>query len=194
MSGTYPASPIFKAVDFTSVNYNVSSETQSGRVQVRNLGGQRWEFSAEYSVLYRADFQPVMAFVMKQRGMLETFQIVLPQISDQTGDAAGTVLTVGAHAVGDSTIDVDGATGTFKAGDMIKFGHTKVYMITDDVTAAAGEATINIIPPLVVALADDEVVTFDAVPFTVRLSNDVQEYELMSANRVNFDLDFIEAV
>ena len=194
MSGTYPASPVFQEVDFRSVHYNVTSETQSGRTQVRNLGGQRWEFSAKYSVLLRSDFQPVHAFILKQRGMLETFQIALPQISKQTGSASGTILVNGAHSVGDTTIAVDGMTGTFKAGDVIKFAHSKVYMITDDVTASAGAATVSIQPPLVAALADNEAVTYDDVEFTVRLNNDVQEYALMSASRVTFEVDFIEAV
>mgnify|MGYP003632399528 FL=1 len=96
MSGTYPASPVFASIGFKSQHYNLSSESVSGRTQVRNIGGQRFEFSAQYSKLSRAEFAPVMAFVMAQRGMAETFSIVLPEISAKTGTASGTARANGA--------------------------------------------------------------------------------------------------
>ena len=51
MSGQYPTTPVFESVSFTSKFYNLSSTSLSGRTQVRNIGGQRWEFSAKYSRL-----------------------------------------------------------------------------------------------------------------------------------------------
>jgi hypothetical protein len=195
MSGTYPATPKFASTNFKSVFYNVSSTTITGRTQVRNIGGQRFEFSAAYPALTRAEFAPVHAFIMAQQGMAESFSIVLPQISEKSGDAAGTVVADGAGAIGDTSVDVDGATGTFKAGDVIKFaGHSKVYMIVSDVTAAAGAATINIIPALREAVADNEAVIFDDVPFLVRLNDDVQEYSLGLASIVEYEVDMIEAL
>ena len=35
---------------------------------------------------------------------------------------------------------------------------------------------VTIEPPLISALADDEAVTYDNVPFTVHLTNDIQEF------------------
>jgi hypothetical protein len=192
MSGTYPASPIFASVGFKSVYYNLSSQSLSGRTQVRNIGGQRFEFSASYSRLLRSEFTPVLAFVMSQRGMAETFSIVLPEISSTSGTASGTVRTNGTSPIGDKTIAVDGFTGLLKAGDVIKFAsHSKVYMVTQD---RDGAGDLSIEPGLEVAVANNIVITYNDVPFLVRLNNDIQEYNIGSASLVDFDVDFIESV
>ena len=192
MSGTYPASPIFKSVGFKSQHYNLSSESISGRTQVRNIGGQRFEFSAQYSRLSRSEFAPVIAFVMAQRGMAETFNVVLPQISFKTGDALGAVSTSASEAIGQTVISIDGLTNTLKAGDMIKFdNHSKVYMIVADLT---GSGNLSIQPALRIAVPNNTAVVYDGVPFLVRLNNDVQEYSLGSASLLDYEVDFIEAV
>ena len=192
MSGTYPTTPIFSTIGFRSVNYNLSSQSISGRTQVRNIGGQRFEFSAQYTRMTRSEFAPILVFTMAQRGSAETFTIVLPQISSKSGDASGTILVNGAADIGATTVGVDGVTGTLKAGDMVKFAnHSKVYMITAD---RAGDGNISIQPALRVAVPNDNAVTFDSVPFTVRLNNDVQEFNLGSASLVDYEIDMIEAV
>jgi len=192
MSGTYPASPIFASVGFKSVYYNLSSQSLSGRTQVRNIGGQRFEFSASYSRLFRSEFTPVLAFVMSQRGMAETFSIVLPEISSTSGTATGTVRTNGTSPIGDKAIAIDGLTGLLKAGDVIKFAsHSKVYMVTQD---RSGAGNLSIEPGLEAAVANDTVITYNDVPFLVRLNNDIQEYNIGSASLVDFDVDFIESV
>ena len=192
MSGTYPTTPIFSTIGFRSVNYNLSSQSISGRTQVRNIGGQRFEFSAQYTRMTRSEFAPILIFTMAQRGSAETFTIVLPQISSKSGDASGTILVNGAADIGATTVGVDGVTGTLKAGDMVKFAnHSKVYMLTAD---RAGDGNISIQPALRVAVPNDNAVTFDSVPFTVRLNNDVQEFNLGSASLVDYEIDMIEAV
>ncbi len=192
MSGTYPSTQSFSAIGFTSVYYNLSSQSISGRTQVRNIGGQRFEFSAEYPPLTRAEFAPIQAFIMAQRGMAETFQIVLPSISSKSGNATGTVRANGAESIGATSVTIDGLTGTLKAGDVIKFNsHSKVYMITADRT---GSGSLSIQPALVSAVADDETIAYDSVPFTVRLNNDVQEYNVGLSDLVSYEVDFIEAI
>ena len=192
MSGTYPTTPIFSTIGFRSVNYNLSSQSISGRTQVRNIGRQRFEFSAQYTRMTRSEFAPILVFTMAQRGSAETFTIVLPQISSKSGDASGTILVNGAADIGATTVGVDVVTGTLKAGDMVKFAnHSKVYMLTAD---RAGNGNISIQPALRVAVPNDNAVTFDSVPFTVRLNNDVQEFNLGSASLVDYEIDMIEAV
>tara|TARA_R110000772_G_scaffold88116_4_gene183343 strand:+ start:501 stop:1079 length:579 start_codon:yes stop_codon:yes gene_type:complete len=192
MSGTYPTTPVFNGVDFDSRYYNLSSETTSGRTQVRNIGGQRWEFSVSYPPLTRSEFAPVTAFIMGQRGMAETFTIVLPEISSRSGDASGTVRTSAAEAIGQTTISIDGLSGTLKAGDVIKFNsHSKVYMIVADLT---GSGDLEIQPALRQNVPNDDAITYNNVPFTVRLNNDVQSYSLGLASLVEYEVDFIEAI
>lgn len=192
MSGTYPTSPVFTSANFRSEFFNLSSQTISGRTQVRNIGGQRFTFSAAYPPMTRAEFAPVMGFIMAQRGMAETFTIVLPEVSSSSGSVSGTISAAAAGSIGDTSIAVDGFTGTLKAGDVFKFAnHAKVYMATADIS---GSGTLSFQPALVAAVSDNEVITHDNVPFTVRINNDVQEYSIATDLSYSYEVDFIEAI
>ena len=195
MSGTYPTTPEFRSIGFNSEQKTITSTTDSGKMFAVQVDGQRFKFSASYPPMSRSDFSPVLAFVMKQRSQKETFQIALPDLKNAKGDVSGTVLVNGSHTAGDTTIDIDGMTGTLKAGDFIKFGgHSKVYMVVADATAVAGAATLTIEPPLRSALADDEAVTYDGVEFTVRLTSDIQQFNTSDLDLYRFEIDFIEAL
>lgn len=195
MSGTYPTTPEFRSMNFSSEQKTITSTTDSGKMFSVQIDGQRFKFSASYPPMSRTDFAPVLAFIMKQRSQKETFQIALPDLKNAKGDVSGTVLVNGSHSAGDTTITVDAMTGTLKAGDLIKFAHSKVYMIVSDVTAdGSNEATLTIEPPLREALADDSSVTYDGVEFTVRLTNDIQQFNVALDNLYRFEVDFIEAL
>ena len=195
MSGTYPTSPEFRSIGFSSEQKTITSTTDSGKMFSVQVDGQRFKFSATYPPMRRSDFATVLAFIMKQRSQKETFQIALPDLKNAKGDVSGTVLVNGAHSAGDTTIDVDGMTGTLKAGDFVKFGgDSKVYMVVSDATASAGSATLTIEPPLRSALSDDASVTYDAVEFTVRLTSDIQEFNTGDLDLYRFEVDFIEAL
>ena len=189
---SYPTSPDYTAIGFKGVSNTVKSETRSGKIQVRTVGAQRWEFTASYKDITRAQFMPVAAFVMSQDGSTGTFTITPPVISSARGNVSGTVSVNGAHTAGDSTIAVDGFTGTIAAGDLIKFsGHSKVYMVVSD---RAGAGTLTVTPAITENLADNEAVTYDNVPFNVRLKNDVQEYKANGYDKYSFEVDFIEVI
>jgi len=192
MAGTYPTTPEFEAINLESRHNNVMSETVSGRMQVRSLGGQRWSFTAKYNPMTRAEFQPVFAFVMSQQGRFGTFTIVPPVIGDASGDVSGTALVNATTAAGATSVAMDGITGTIKAGDFIKFAsHSKVYMVTAD---RAGAGSVSIEPPLVSGVTDNEAITYDSVPFLMRLANDVQSYNLASNEYYEYELDMIEVL
>ena len=92
------------------------------------------------------------------------------------------------------------SSGRFKAGDFLKFAsHDKVYMVVADVTSSSNAATVTIEPPLITALADNSIVTYDNVPFTVHLTNDVQDFGTVGADKdgnllYQFELDVEEAL
>lgn len=189
---SYPTDPEFSAINVTSRSSNVMTETRSGRRQVRSIGAQRWAFTAQYNELKREEFAPVFAFIMTLDGQLNTFTIVPPVISTTSGTATGTALTNGAHSIGDNTIAIDGITGTLKAGDFVKFSnHDKVYMVTADRNAAG---ILNIRPGLLASVADNTTITYNNVPFTMRLDNDVQEYSLSGFDRYQYEIDMVEAL
>jgi len=196
MSGTYPTSPEFRSINFSSEQKTKTSTTDSGKMFSTQVDGQRFKFSASYSPMSRSDFAPVLAFIMKQRSQKETFQIALPDLKNAKGNVSGLVLVKTAHTAGDTTITVDAMTGTLKAGDLVKFaGDTKVYMVVADVTAdGSNEATLTIEPPLRSAISDNSAVTYDGVEFTVRLTNDLQQFSTDDLDTFKFEVDFIEAL
>lgn len=191
MAGTYPTTPEFQAVNLKSIHNNIKSTTISGRTQVRTIGGQKWEFSAKYNPMTRAEFQPVFAFITSQQGSLGTFTVVPPVIGSTSGTATGTALVNGATSVGATSVPVDGFTGTIKAGDFIKFQHSKVYMVTAD---RDGAGNISIEPALVAAVSDNDEMVYTNVAFTMRLRNDVQQFGLSRFEYYTYEVDMEEVL
>lgn len=203
MSGAFPISTAnFETMGIKSLQDTIISKSLSGKKLSRQIDNQRFGFTASIIVGKRSDiYGELMAFIMKQRSQKENFTIIPPEVEDARGNVSGTVLVNGTHAIGDTTIDIDAMTGTLKAGDFVKFAsHNKVYMVVADSTAdGSNEATITIEPPLRTALADDSVVTYDNIPFTVHLTNDIQEFGVVGADGsgnllYKFEIDVEEAV
>ena len=186
MSGALPDTS-FDAINIKSEQRTLVSTTDSGKTFRRQVDGQRWSFTVSYPLMPRSTFAPIQAFIIKQRSQKENFTITFPSYLDAQGHENTTINVNGVHAVGDTTIDIDGfhsdGTERLKAGDFIKFsGHSKVYMIMADVTSSSNAATVTIEPPLTTALANNETVTYDSVPFTVYLNSDVQEFQANTSN------------
>ena len=199
MSGAFPTSPISNGINITSNQTTIVSTAINGRRQARQLQNQRWSMTVSFPPMTRASFAPIFAFITAQRGRKESFTYTPPLIDDALGTETGSVLVNGVHAVGDTTIAMDAfagdGDGRFKAGDFLKFAsHDKVYMVVSDVTSSSNAATVTIEPPLTTALADNEAVTYDSVPFTVALKNDVQEFQIGQDAFFRYELDFIEVI
>ena len=195
----------FQTMGIRSIQNTIISKSQSGKKLARQIDNQRFGFTARIITAKRSDvYGELMAFIIKQRSGKENFTIIPPEIEDARGSETGTVLVNGVHAVGDTTIAMDAfagdGAGRFKTGDFIKFAsHNKVYMVVADVTSSSNAATVTIEPPLTTALADDSVVTYDNVPFTVFLTNDIQEFGTVGADKdgnvlYSFQLDVEEAL
>ena len=190
MSGAFPISNAkFQTMGIKSIQNTIISKSQSGKKLARQIDNQRFGFTARIITAKRSDvYGELMAFIIKQRSGKENFTIIPPEIEDARGSETGSVLVNGVHAVGDTTIAMDAfagdGAGRFKAGDFLKFAsHDKVYMVVSDVTSSSSAATVTIEPPLITALADDSTVTYDNVPFTVHLTNDIQEFGVVGADK-----------
>jgi|TARA_R100001460_G_scaffold85409_1_gene126695 hypothetical protein len=199
MSGSFPTSPISNGINITSNQTTIVSTAINGRRQARQLQNQRWSMTVSFPPMTRTNFAPIFAFINSQRGRKESFTYTPPIIDDALGTETGSVLVNGVHAVGDTTIAMDAfagdGAGRFKAGDFLKFAsHDKVYMVVSDVTSSSNAATVTIEPPLTTALADNSAVTYDSVPFTVALKNDVQEFQIGQDALFRYELDFIEVL
>ena len=202
MSGALPLTN-FTAINIKSNQKTLVSDTDSGKTFRRQVQGQRFSFTLSYPPMTRADFAPLMAFIMKQRNRKEDFTVTFSNYLNAQGNETGTLLVNGSHTATDTTIAIDGfgadGAGRLKAGDFIKFAHSKVYMVVEDVTSSSNASTVTIEPPLREALADDSAVTYDSIPFTVHLTSDVQEFATGRNDRdgnllFNYEFDVIESL
>ncbi len=190
MAGAFPISTAkFESLGIRSIQNTIISKTVSGKKLARQIDNQRWAFTVRIITGTRSDvYGELMAFIMKQRSGKENFTIIPPEIEDARGNETNTVLVNGVHAVGDTTIAMDNHHNdnphAFKSGDFIKFAsHSKVYMIVADVQASSNASTVTIEPPLLQTVADDSIVTYDNVPFTVHLTNDIQEFGVVGTTK-----------
>ena len=206
MSGSFPISTSkFSTMGIRSSQNTILSFTDSGKKLSRQIDGQRFGFTAKIITAKRSDaYGELMAFIIKQRSGKENFTIIPPELKNARGNETGTIQVDGSHSVGATSISIDGHQNNnpnaFKAGDYIKFAnHSKIYMIVADVNPSSNASTLTIEPPLINTLADDEVVTYDNVPFTVHLTNDIQEFGVVGASNTGellyeFELDVEEAL
>jgi hypothetical protein len=199
MAGVFPISNSkFQTLGIKSVQKTLLSKSASGKRFARQIDGQRFLFTANIITSKRSDvYGELMAFIMKQRSSKETFTIVPPEISNARGTASGT--PNGTASAGATSITLGGSgTGTLKAGDYIKFAnHDKVYMIVED-QSDISTGTITIEPPLREAVSSSDI-TYDSVPFTVYLVNEMQEFGGIGADKdgnvlYKFELDVEESL
>jgi len=200
MSGQFPTSPVANSANIRSLQRTIVSVTTSGRKQARQIDGQRFAITLQFPAMTRAEFAPIKAFVMKQRSQLNNFTVIPPIVSDAQGVASTTISTDASVSAGATTCTVDGMTvstnGILKAGDYFRFtGQEKVYMAVEDLNAdGSGEGTLTFEPPLRSDVADDAVLIYDDVDFTVTLVNDVQEYNLGVQGYYSYEIDVAESL
>ena len=199
MSGALPTSPAFSELSVESSQKTIVTRSISGRRQARQVGGQYWKLSASFPPMTRADFAPIWAFLIKQRGSFDTFTVTPPVIGIPQGPGGGTPLVDGASQTGRTIVSDGWPTGAtltiLKAGDFIKFAnHTKVYMVTADATCDTnGDSTISIEPALLTSPANDTAITYSSVPFTVYFDGDMVEFSTDQTGVYQFKIDLCEA-
>jgi hypothetical protein len=148
----------------------------------------------------RSQFAPILAFIMKQRSQMESFQYTPPTIDDAQGSASTVISVAGAISAGVTSCSIDGMgnnlTGVLKAGDLFRFtGQNKVYMCVADVSSnGSGAGTLTFEPPLRANVADNAVIIYDNVDFTVGLTGDIQEFTIGTENYFQYEIDLIEVL
>ena len=199
MAGAFPISIAqFKTLGIKSIQNTIISKSVSGKKLARQIDGQRWAFTIQIITAKRSDvYGELMAFIVKQRSGKENFTIVPPEVEDARGTASGT--PNGTASAGATSITLGGSgTGTLKAGDFIKFAsHDKVYMVVAD-QSDISTGTLTIEPPLTTAITNSDI-QYDNVPFTVHLTNDIQEFGAVGNDKdgnilYEFELDVEETL
>jgi len=200
MSGQFPTSPVARSANIRSLQNTIVSVTTSGRKQARQIDGQRFAITLSFPPMSRSEFAPIKAFIMKQRSQLENFTLIPPTESNAQGVASGTISVNGALTAGTTTATIDGmatsTNGILKAGDYFRFtGQQKVYMAVADLNSdGSGEGTLTFEPPLRANVADNNVLVYDNVDFTVSLTNDIQEFDLGVNNYYSYEIDVVEVL
>lgn len=199
MSGALPTTAIPADVQFRSIQPARVSIAHSLKRQVRSTGAQRWAGRCTYGTLERAVFQPLWAFIVAQKGQYETFTLTLPGWTTPLGSWGGSPAVNGAVSAGAVSVAIDGltagVTGIGKAGDFVKFsGHSKVYQLAADVNSnGSGETTLTLTFGLLAALANNETLTVNDVPFTVALVEDQPEFPMRAPLQIEgFGFDWVE--
>ena len=202
MSGTFPTAG-FTTMEFKSNTQTRTSQTLSGRVQRAQINSQFFSFKLVSPPLTRAEYMPIMAFIMKQGGKFDSFTVVPPSISSTRGTASGTTTVADiissdfSTAATSSTVPItnDGtSSGTLKTGDLIKFSnHDKVYMLTDDVNLDGSTIVgLPIFPTLRTAVSSSTTVQYNNVPFKVFLTSDVQQFSVGNQNLFTYEINVRE--
>ena len=200
MSGTFPSSPAPRDVAISSNQNTIVTTTASGRRQARQIDGQKFRLRLRFPVMTRTEFAPILAFIMKQRSQMESFQYTPPSVDDALGVASGVISVNGAISAGVTSVAIDGmansTSGVFKAGDFFRFtGQSKVYMVVADVSSnGSGQGTLTFEPPLRSNVADNAVLIYSNVDFTVGLTGDIQEFTIGTENYFQYEIDLIEVL
>ena len=196
--GTLPSSPAPAAVIPRSSQPTRASRSHSLRLTTRTRGPQMWAFRFTYAPMTRAQWAPLYAFLLSQRGQADRFNAVVPILKTPLGTWPGAPVVDGAGQTS-ATVAIRGLTasqaGAAKAGDIIKFaGHSKVYMLTQDASSdGAGKTSINFQPQLIAAIADGEALTVSSVPFTVILASDNLDSAIAEGANFKLEFDLVEA-
>ena len=203
MSGAFPNTKGFSTLNLTSNQVNRMTISVSGKRQVANVGDFGWSFTLSSPLMSRTDFMADYAFLMKQRGGLETFTIVPPTIGSALGTVAGTVSVSSASStdpsygpnIGSTAVGVSGGSGTFKAGDLIKFsGHDKVYMVTSDCNLDGSSIDRLEFEPKLRAAVGGNTITYDNVPIKVYLDEDEVSFSVGIDNLYQYSIKLREEI
>lgn len=153
---------------------NVSSATEARKILNQQLCPREnrrmvLNFDAEANALALADFQRVNEAgdsgpkLEGQLGRKFGFDTYTDDgVVTHTAGGSGTPLVNGALAVGDTSVAIDGMSGSsgLVVGDIITFaGHTQTYAVTVAGTTSSGAQTVTVAPALKAIVADNAAVT-----------------------------------
>lgn len=148
-----PTSPAPASYKISSKVNTLKSESLSGKILTRKVGGQRFEATLVYPPMNRGDFNDIHAFLMEQEGSNGIFYIKIPVFGNNAG-----------------------ATGEYYNYD----NSTKLYMTKSDggdypeKLVAGGNIEINDVYMRVSLKNSVQVIEY-AKDGTVRLEIDVEE-------------------
>jgi hypothetical protein len=173
-----------------------------GSQQVYVHQGAWWEGEASLPPMSRADAADWIACLTSLNGMEGTFYMGPDPVSGVAprGSWAGSPLVNGAHAVGVTSIAMDGFSSgaTGKNYDWIQFGsgssRTLHIVVKDFAANGSGVvASMEIWPRLKIALADNAAIVTSNPMGVFRLTSNDQEWTVQKAQKYGLHFAFKEA-
>lgn len=196
----FTTNPNFRSLNFKDNRPTLLNQTLSGKRQVRQIGSQYFSFTVQMPPLQQDKAQEIFAFLQKQKGSSGDFTIGAPLDNLGAGKAETDIQVVGSHVAGDASIDLDGFAASqanaLKAGDLVRFsGHSKVYMVQNNIDSEAdGSLQLMISPNLVTSLADNEAVVVNKPKFKVYLENNEIMYSTDASGFYSISFDVREVI
>ena len=192
----------FRAVRFSQQNEVAITKTASGRIIRSTAATTLWKGTLELRNITVADFKQIQGFIAKAKASVNDFTIEIPEISFRTATASLGTVTVAdrEHTQGESRVSLSNDAGTtsgtaLQMGDVFKFAnHSKVYMAVADATLDSAGFNVDFEPALTSNVPNSTAVTYDAVPFKVIMSSDIQAYQYNVDGTVNYRMDVEEVI
>ena len=221
MSGTWPSSPKFNAINFQINTPTLVTNTLSGLTRRIGMGHSFYSFTVKYNNISRYDMGPIIGFIAEQYGPLEKFQIVLPEISytkvgNQTttivvsaqGTYTGptTTITIGTDTWTDTTgthtgylagsdhimvSNVASGKNLLRAGDFFKFANHDKVYMCTTTWTTGNPLYFS--GSLVKNVPNGTALVIDQVPFTVILNSTLQQVDVGIGGITQIQLDMKEA-
>ncbi len=182
-----------------TANTQISTSEFTEEVQVQELLGSRWSFSATWDILKPEDIPLFRSFLSKMRGGAEQFYY-----SDVSAPTSRGGVSADITAVDSTNINVVGVSSTqlnttiLKEGDYVSIPivgrDNQLKIVQEDVTTdGSGNATINIYPQRRGDIDTGQLVVWDNPKGTFRAENKAQQWNITTpANGEGFTLSGIE--
>jgi len=143
----------------------------TGTSQIQDWGASWWEYQIEMAVTQGANARRLSAFFTALGGLRGRF--LFPDPSIEVPIAVGNPYVTEAQSAGTSTLQTAGWGIGLRAGDFFQLGSdttTRLYQLTEDVTALGSEATLAFVPPLRTAVQFGVPIGLDAPSALLRLT------------------------
>lgn len=173
-----------------SQTVSLSESPFTYKQQVIRHTGDRWEASVTIPSVGRELAEPWVAFLLRCKGPVNTFNLGDPLCVTAQGDITDMTIT---GSIGSDTVTVGATSGTIKAGDYFQVGtgaDAKLYKALNDAGAAG---TLDIFPRLRAA-ATATAVDITAAVGTFRLARPVSEWSINNTNSYGIQFDCVEVI
>lgn len=152
----------------------ISRSPWSGSQQVQQNQGQFWTFSVQYPPMSDDQARNWFGILAGLKGSFGTFLFGDPLWKKPRGNWGSAPLVNGAGQTG-ATLAVDGlpSSAVIRAGDYLQLGSgssSRLHVVTQDVTAVAGAATLDIWPSLRSSPADNSAIVVNSPKSVFRLA------------------------